>query len=67
MPAGGEVGIDPILERGNAKFLEPCAFRLGEGNVDELLERRAPPEAESLAEPVRSSLWLSVTQLPASL
>ena len=45
-----EVGIDPQLERGEARSLEALGLRLRENVVGELGERLAAPEAERLAE-----------------
>ena len=47
MPAQGEVGLDPLLERREVQLLEPGDVVLGKRLVGELGERRAAPEGES--------------------
>jgi hypothetical protein len=48
VPAEGELGLEPGLQRGDAQLLE--ARRLGDGErlVGEVGQGRAPPQAEGL-------------------
>ena len=41
-----EVGLDPVLARGQMKLLEPGDLGLGERLVGQVAKRRAPPELE---------------------
>ena len=50
MPAEREVGVDPVLDRGEAELLEAPDRRLGERLVAEVREWRAPPQRERGAE-----------------
>ena len=50
VPAGLEVGIDPVLQRREAQLFEAGDLRLGEGLEGEVAERRAAPECERLAQ-----------------
>src|SRR5919201_2050214 len=56
MAALGEVGLDPLLEGGETKLFEPGDLGLREQLVGEVCERRAAPERERLAQPVRAAL-----------
>ena len=47
--AGGEVGLDPLLQHRDAQLLEPLRLRLRPALVAEVRERRAAPEVERLA------------------
>ena len=51
--ADGKLGIESILERRQAKLLEPRDLGLGECLVGEILQRRPAPERQSFAERVR--------------
>ena len=53
VPPEGQVGLDPILERGGALLLEPSDMRLRERLVGQIGERRAAPEAEGVTQAVR--------------
>ncbi len=44
-----EVGLDALLQTGEARLLEPCDLGLGEWLVDEVDERRPPPERQRTA------------------
>jgi hypothetical protein len=48
--AGGEIGVDPLLERGDPHLLHPRDLGLGESLVREVGERRPAPQRERLAE-----------------
>ena len=50
--AQGEIGVDPLLERGQPKLLEPCDLRLGERLVRDVGQRRAVPQREPLSKPL---------------
>ena len=50
MPPEHELGVDPLLERREAKLLEPLDGRTGERLVGEVGERRPAPEVERLVE-----------------
>ena len=50
MPAEGEIGLDPALERGQAQLLEPLDRRLRERLVGEVGERWPAPESEGLTQ-----------------
>ena len=54
--AGGEVGLDPLLERGDPELLEPERLGAGERLVGEVAERRAADEPERLAQQLGSAL-----------
>ena len=47
--AGGEIGLDPLLQHRDAQLLEPLRLRLGPALVPEVRERGAAPEVERLA------------------
>jgi hypothetical protein len=49
--AGGEVGVDPLLERAEAQLLELRRVRPGEGLVGEVGQRRPAPQRKRLAQP----------------
>ena len=49
VPAEREIGVDPVLERGEPELLEPVRLRPRERLVREVGERRAAPERERLA------------------
>jgi hypothetical protein len=63
VPAEGEVGVDPHLNREQAYLLEPSDRRLGERLVDEIRERRAAPEPKRPAQLLGSLLRLGVARL----
>jgi hypothetical protein len=63
VPPQGEVGLDAVLERGEAHFLEPPDLVLREGLVGEVGQRRSAPERECLLEPRRRSGRLLVAGL----
>jgi hypothetical protein len=44
-----EVGLDPLLERGEAEFLEPSDLGLRERLVGEVRERVAAPQVQCCA------------------
>src|SRR5207247_781371 len=44
VPPERDVGVDPLLERSEAKILQPADLRLGERLVSEIGQRRPPPE-----------------------
>ena len=46
VPGEREVGVDPVLERGQSQLLEPRDLRLRERLPREVGERCAPPQAE---------------------
>ena len=48
-----EVGVDPELDRCQPDLLEPGDRRLGEALVGEVRERRAPPQRQRVAQPLR--------------
>ena len=50
MPAAGEIGIDPVLERREPQLLEPNDLRLGERLPGEVGERGPAPEGERRAQ-----------------
>ena len=56
MAAEREIGLDPLLERREAKLLEADDRGLGELLVGEVRQRRAAPERERLAELCRGGL-----------
>ena len=59
MPAESEVGVDPILVRGESKLLEPDDLRLSERLPWQIGERRAAPERERVAQGVRRASRIS--------
>jgi hypothetical protein len=50
MAAESEVGLDPLLDRGEPERLEPHDLALGEALVAKLQEGRAPPQREGAPE-----------------
>ena len=46
----GELGIDALLDRGDAQLLEPDGLGAGEVVVRELCERRPAPQPECLVQ-----------------
>ena len=61
--AESEVGVDAILERGEAKLLEPTDLTLRPWLVGELGEWRAAPEREGLPQPLGSDRRLGASRL----
>ena len=51
-----EVGVDSVLDRGEAQVVEPAAFDLGEGLSSELRQSRPAPERDRLADRVRGAV-----------
>jgi hypothetical protein len=51
--AQGEVGIDPHLDGHEPDLLQPRDARPGEALVRDVGQRRAPPQAERVAQPLR--------------
>ena len=49
VPAGGEVGVDALLERREPQLLQPRALGLRERLVGEVGERRPAPQRERLS------------------
>lgn len=64
VPAEGEIGLDPPLERGQAQLLEPGDRRLRERLVGEVGERWAAPEGEGLAQHVGRRIGISGGERP---
>ncbi len=58
-----EVGLDPLLERGEAQVLEPRGLRLRERLVCELRQRRPTPELECLAQELRGMLQVRLPRV----
>ena len=56
VPSEREVGVDPLLERGQTELLEPSDLRLGERLVREVGEGRPAPERERVTEPIGCQL-----------
>jgi hypothetical protein len=52
MSTAGELGLDPVLQRVQAKLFETEALDAGEGLLGKFRERRPSPESESLAQSV---------------
>jgi hypothetical protein len=48
--SGGEIEVDPLLQRDQPELSEPSDLGLGERLEGKVGERRAPPERECLAE-----------------
>ena len=58
VPAGGQVGVDPRLQRGQALLLEARDVRRRERLVGEIRKWRSPPEGERIAQDLRGTLGL---------
>ena len=65
MPAAGQVGFHPVLERGQPRLLQPGHIRLGKREVGNVGKRRAPPQGERSAQPGGGSLGVAVVQFAA--
>ena len=63
VPAEGEVGVDPPLDREQVHLLEAPDRRLRERLVGEVGERRPAPERERLAQPLGGLLRLGAAGL----
>lgn len=50
MAADGQVGVDPLLKRGEPKVVEPTDLTLGERQVREILQWRPSEQGEPAAE-----------------
>ena len=61
MTAEREIGVDPVLERGETKVFEMRGSR-GCGLTREVRERRAAPQAERLGQPLGRDLGLAATR-----
>src|SRR4029450_12062015 len=48
--------LDPLLDRGQAKFLEPCRLVLRERLIWKIGERRPAPEAQGVGHTARTTL-----------
>ena len=53
---GGEIGVDPLLERRQAQLPETSALRLRKRLIGEVGERRPAPQRKCLAQLLRSRL-----------
>ncbi len=67
MPAQGEVGIDPLFQRGQPQLLQAGCLGLGEGLVDEVGQRVTPPQPQALAQGGRRRRRIACGQRPAAL
>jgi hypothetical protein len=56
VPAKRLVGLDPLLERREWKFVQAGGLILSEGSMSEVAERRTPEETECLPEELCCSL-----------
>ncbi len=65
--AEGEVGVDPLLEHDRAELLEPRDLVLRERLVQEVGERGAAPERESVAERALGELGAAGVQCGAAV
>src|SRR2546427_2307241 len=67
VPAYGKVRLDPLLERRETQFLEPCDLLLRERVVGELGERRAAPEREGVPQRLCSPVGIVGGECPTAL
>ena len=67
VPSEREVGVDPLLERGQAELLEASDLRLGERLVREVGEGRPAPERERVTEPIGCQLRVVPAERLSSL
>ena len=65
MPTEREVGLDPLLERGEAQLVEPLDGGARERLVGEVGERRPAPQAERLAEELRRRVLVVAARAPS--
>ena len=63
MTARGELGVDPLLERGQPQLLQPHDLRLGERLIREVRERRPAPQRQRLAQHLRRALRIRAAGL----
>ena len=63
MAAERQVGVDPVLERGQPQFLQPGRLGLRERFVLNVLVRRAAPQLERLAKARRRRIGVPLLQL----
>src|SRR5919198_28217 len=61
-----ELRFEPLLEGGEAHFLEPFDRASRKGLVAEIRERRAAPQRQRLAEEIRRALRLPLRQGPTT-
>ena len=62
-----EVGVDPLLERGQAELLEASDLRLGERLVREVGKGRPAPERQRVTEPIGCQLRVVPAERLSSL
>ena len=63
MTTGGELGVDPLLERRQPQLPETGALRLRERLVGEVGERRPAPQRKRLAQLLRCPLGIGAAGL----
>src|SRR5437764_1020324 len=59
VPAAGKVGVDARLNGCEPRLLEPTDLRLREGQVRQVLERRAAPQLEGFREARRGRVGVT--------
>ena len=58
VPAAGQVGVDPALQRGQPGFLEAAGVGLSEGQIGHVRQGRAPPQASAARSiPAAACAW----------
>ena len=67
MLAEREVGLDPILNRRDARLLEPADLRLGKLLICEVGKRLAAPEGQRVSKRRRGALEVALIEGPAPL
>ncbi len=64
VPAAGQVGLDPVLQRGQPGFFQAAGIRLGEGHIGHVRQGRAAPQVKGLAQGRAGSLGPASGQVP---
>ena len=65
--AGGQIRVDPILQRGQTSFLQPRDLGLGERFVGEIRQRRTPPHPQRLTQDSCRGQRIALLERPAAL
>ena len=63
MTTRGELGVDPLLDRGQSQLLQPHDLGLGERLIREIRKRRPPPQSKRLAQHLPRALRIRAASL----
>jgi hypothetical protein len=67
LAAESEIGVEPILEHGQAELLEAVGVDTDERLVGQISERRSAPEPQSLPKAIRRGPRVAFAEQPPSL